>query len=763
MNSARQVLSRCLQFGTGFQCAAILLLAASFASAQLQWIRQLPASSPSARANYAAAFDSARGVTVLFGGTPNYSTGFSDTWVYDGVNWEEKFPATHPSGRFDLAMAFDAVRGVTILFGGMTPSYDSLGDTWQWDGTTWTQLSPATSPPARRSHRMVYDSFRRRIVLFGGKVGFAGQVLDDTWEWDGANWIEQFPVHKPPALNRHGMAYDSVRKNSVLFGGGLAIGQDNDATYLWDGNDWILATPSTKPPTLEAMGVAYDSGRRVTVLFGGVRGDGTLLQDVWEWDGSNWAHVLPALGPSARGHMSLEYDSIRGRIVLFGGQQLNVTDVLSDTWELSAEPSTVVWTHRLPESSPSARAYHATAYDSARRVTVLFGGTPDFSTGFSDTWVFDGFNWVEKLPARHPSGRFEHAMAFDAARGVTILFGGLTPSYDSLADTWQWDGTTWTQLSPATSPPARRAHGMVYDSFRRRIVLFGGKVGFAGQVLDDTWEWDGANWIEQFPIHKPPELARHGMAYDSANRDTVLFGGFGPTSGFNDTTYLWDGNDWIAANPPTRPPAMEGMGMTYDSHRRVTVLFGGRGADGTLLKDVWEWDGNNWHHVLPALGPSALAHFPLAYDSTRGRVVLFGGQGQEVTDVFSDTWELFGTYARLRLDGIPKSPNDVHFTVLNAFGESGNLGLALLSCSGTSGFVLDGRIVPLTFDSCTAVGLGLHSALSGVVDDTGTVITPVISFPPIFAGLVVYSAAVTVDFAPGRLVSITPPISFVTQ
>lgn len=765
MSSSRLILSRSCRWGTGCRCAAIVLLATSVASAQLQWIQRFPASVPPARSHHATAYDDARGVTVLFGGTADYSAGFSDTWVFDGVNWVKQVPTTSPSPRYEHAMAYDAARRVTILFGGLDPSHNPLADTWQWDGTTWTQLSPATSPPARRAHRLAYDSVRQRIVLFGGRPGIPPPEFDDTWEWDGTNWIQRFPVHKPQAVANHALAYDSVNRATVLFGGSYAGTSWSDSTYLWDGADWTLMSPATKPPAMEAMQLAYDSHRRATVLFGGIfHPPGTLSDEVWEWDGANWTHVLPAPGPPPRTDHTLSYDSIRGRTVLFGGSTFDVTDVFSDTWELTSKPSTVVWSHRVPASSPPARANHATVYDGARDVTVLFGGTPDYATGFSDTWVFDGLDWVEKLPATHPSDRFEHAMAFDAGRGVTILFGGLTPSFDTLGDTWQWDGGTWTQLSPATSPPARRAHRMAYDSVRRRIVLFGGRVGFGGQVLDDTWEWDGANWIEQFPVHKPPELNRHGMAYDSVNRVTVLFGGWGPTSGHNDTTYLWDGNDWLAVNASTKPPAMEGMGLTYDSHRSVTVLFGGfRGADGQLLQDVWQWNGTTWAQVFLAPSPSARAHFPLAYDSTRGRILLFGGQGPNVTDVFGDTWEIFGTHARLRFDGIPKNPNSVHFTMLNAFGESGHFGLALLSCSGTSGFVLGGRIVPLTFDGCTAGGITLHNAFSGLVDDTGRATTPAIPFPPIFPGLVIYSAALTLDLATATIVSITPPISFVTQ
>ena len=58
-----------------------------------------------------------------------------------------------------------------------------LGDTWTWDGTTRTKQAPATSPPARRFTEMAYDATTSNVVLFGGEPG--GGVIDigDTWTW----------------------------------------------------------------------------------------------------------------------------------------------------------------------------------------------------------------------------------------------------------------------------------------------------------------------------------------------------------------------------------------------------------------------------------------------------------------------------------------------------------------------------------------------------------------------------------------------------
>ena len=69
-------------------------------------------------------------------------------------------------------------------------------------------------------------------------------------------------------------------------------------------------------------------------------------------------------------------------------------------------------------------------------------------------------------------------MAFDSARGVTVLFGGY---FQGRAETWEWDGDTWSEIH--ISGPARWAHAMTYDSARDAIVLFGGSDGG-----NETWE-----------------------------------------------------------------------------------------------------------------------------------------------------------------------------------------------------------------------------------------------------------------------------------
>ena len=52
----------------------------------------------------------------------------------------------------------------------------------------WTQRHDFGPSPRVRS-AMAYDSMRRSVVLFGGDPVRAA-LIGDTWQWDGADWTQ---------------------------------------------------------------------------------------------------------------------------------------------------------------------------------------------------------------------------------------------------------------------------------------------------------------------------------------------------------------------------------------------------------------------------------------------------------------------------------------------------------------------------------------------------------------------------------------------
>ena len=555
--------------------AAVVLLVSVPALSQecISWVKKLP----EPRSGHVMAYDSARGVTVLFGGILGQSVGQTvdgTTWEWDGATWELR-STSGPSPYSGYAMAYDSARGVAVLFGWS----DSSGKTWEWDGTTWT-LRSSTGPSFRSSHAMAYDSARGVTVLFGGGYydhsGEEPELITngETWEWDGTTWTLRSSTGPSPRYG-HAMAYDSARGVTVIHGGydGQTAGGKDDETWEWDGTTWTFRSDSG-PGLMWLHAMSYDSARGVTVLLE----DGS--PDTWEWDGTSWT-LRTSVGAPSRWRHAMAYDSARGVTVLFGGLLSSSANPIGDTWEWNG----TTWTPR--GNCPSERGRHAMAYDSTRAVTVLFGGLQP-PHRFGETWEWNGTTWTLRS-SDGPLPRFDTAMAYDNTRDVTVLFGGNAWDGSSAynGETWEWDGATWT-LRSSTGPSPRYRHATAYDSARGVTVLFGGDDAGSG-YLQDTWEWDGTTWTLRSSSGPSPRY-HHAMAYDSDRFVTVLFGGRG-ASGYLNDTWEWDGTTWTIASS-SGPSPRYGHAMAYDSSRGQTVLFGGcHGGGGThdFDDDTWEW------------------------------------------------------------------------------------------------------------------------------------------------------------------------------
>ena len=119
---------------------------------------------------------------------------------------------------------------------------------------------------------MVYDAAIRRMVLYGGDNG-AGDCCDtyynDTWQWDGFNWIQQFPTVQPPARALPALGYDLKSQQVVMFGGYITPGVGLDDTWVWDGITWTQIETSRMPESSWAAAMNYDPGFNGLLLFGG--------------------------------------------------------------------------------------------------------------------------------------------------------------------------------------------------------------------------------------------------------------------------------------------------------------------------------------------------------------------------------------------------------------------------------------------------------------------------------------------------------------
>jgi len=282
-----------------------------------------------------------------------------------------------------------------------------------------------------------------------------------------------------------------------------------------------------------------------------------------------------------------------------------------------------------------------------------------------------GQHWVESAARPKPPVLYDYAMAYDSDRKMIVLFSGGS-GYPHCQDTWEWDGNNWAKKDTPNKPLDRRGHAMVYDSARKVMVMFGGSKDYSPTkhtALDDTWEYDGNKWKERKTSFKPPPMKYHAMAYDSARKKTVLFGGIPAGAVDANATYEYDGSNWKKLAPKDKPATRCHHGMIYDSARKRIVLFGGRSGP-KLVNDTWEWDGTNWALRSQSSGPGPRNDFAMAYDTSRHKIILFGGASEESSGTFlQDTWEYDGkSWRKIDTADAPR-PRYGHKMVYDSAGE----------------------------------------------------------------------------------------------
>ena len=293
--------------------------------------------------------------------------------------------------------------------------------------------------------------------------------------------------------NWHEMIYHEKLKKVILVNGGPEQGKSpNDPLELWEWNGvcWSLLNPEPNAPRWRNFAAtAYDSKRGVLVLYGGLQNPSVQFEETWEWDGKIWKRI-EAKGPGVREVPGMTFDAKRNQTLLFGGAQGDT--IKGDTWAWDGK----VW-KSVSESGPASRFPAGFVYDATRELTLLFGGHRFSQSGietFGDTWSWDGKIWKQystpNAPARRDGGR----AVFDTRRKQIVLFGGIEigASVNYFDDTWIWKDSSWTEIK-AAAPLGRGHHSMAYDAERDRVIVFGGARKM-GEILNDTWEWDGQQW-----------------------------------------------------------------------------------------------------------------------------------------------------------------------------------------------------------------------------------------------------------------------------
>lgn len=313
----------------------------------------------------------------------------------------------------------------------------------------------------------------------------------------------------------------------------------------------------------------------------------------------------------------------------------------------SAGPAWVNVTHGQhgPPSQDGAMAYDARDHEA-----VLFAGVvPGVSARVNYTWTYGNGSWINVTGPVGPSPRAWPAMAYDPGIGAVLLFGGFDngPRGGSgLNDTWMFRGGAWTNLLRSPSPPARGGAAMVYDRALHTMVLFGGSSCFTCAAATGV-AWTLArnlSWVPAKTTGSPPSATWGGIAYDRNQSEVVAFGGSSSARcGCQvNSTWVLSGRSWTSVTAPALFAARAWGQMAFDRTLNETVVYGGwHGTSGfNAFNDTWAFTAHGWVR-LNVTGPGLRAFGYMIWDPVVRGLLLYGGLDSGGTQPYSTaTWVL---------------------------------------------------------------------------------------------------------------------------
>jgi hypothetical protein len=304
---------------------------------------------------------------------------------------------------------------------------------------TATAMPVSENPPPCWEADLIYHPQLRQMLLVNCVQDRNKEIPNIIWGWDGTQW-QRITEGGPPRRNLGAAAYDEKRNVLVLYGGRpIDLGKCNQETWEWDGKVWTKK--DVQPPTAcDHVKMVYDAARGESILFSGLDPSENPVNETWSWNGEEWK-LLSEDGPESRGHFGFVYDPNHDQILLYGGYASTVTDEFW-VWKENA------W-QQINFPGPGSLSHFGMAYDTDLNALYIFGGATSSSTFSSltnKTWVLTGGRWRKLNSDDSPSKRGSPAMGYDSVRKRVVLYGGFEASRNKLDDTWEWDGRQWLCL-----------------------------------------------------------------------------------------------------------------------------------------------------------------------------------------------------------------------------------------------------------------------------------------------------------------------------
>lgn len=326
---------------------------------------------------------------------------------------------------------------LVLLVAGCTPSAEIVSTPTVIPTSVPTAI--VENPPPCWEADLIYHPQLQKLLLVNCVEDPSQETPLKIWGWDGKQW-EVVTEGGPPARILGGAAYDEKRNVLVLYGGRpVDLGKCSPETWEWDGQTWT--EKDVQPPTAcDHVRMVYDASTGEAILFSGLDPSENPVNETWSWNGSEWKRLSDD-GPESRGHFGYVYDPAHEQILLYGGYASSVSDEFW-AWKDGA------WSE-IDFPGPGTLSHFGMALDTDANALYIFGGATrgsTFSSLTDTTWVLSDGSWRELKPESSPSTRGASAMGYDPIRKRIVLYGGFNSSQDSLDDTWAWDGDDWVCL-----------------------------------------------------------------------------------------------------------------------------------------------------------------------------------------------------------------------------------------------------------------------------------------------------------------------------
>ncbi|PZR78535.1 MAG: hypothetical protein DLM65_12855 [Candidatus Aeolococcus gillhamiae] len=427
-----------------------------------------------------------------------------------------------PPARSNAAMAYDSAAGVTVMFGGTDASGKALTDAWTWDGSSWK--AAARGPGPLVDVRMVDDPADAGVLLLGvpaapvsssgGSVSSSGCVGSGTATpgsvsggTPNAATVTAAPAIAPAPSNATPPTGVPVSGPALSCPPVPLPVVPAAQTWLFSDGAWSGASGNadTTPPAGAQLAFDTATHQVVAVSAGFSRCGPRMLSPV----ANGGAIACPLAASSSK--PAIAPDPLC--LPTCAGSNVIVTWTWSRGFWMKRPASVQAGPFTFLFSDPGSQ--HATLmtqsdnglYSPSCPATA---SCPRAPSQFVITSTWTGSDWQQK-------SQLDNVAAPPTFAGGTVAaVEGQIVVLTNSGETWHWRQGHWvneTATTPFVAHPNQRTGAAMSEGPGATVVLFGGEVlyGFHGAsspatVGADTWVWDAKLWRHAGggPLPAPP-------------------------------------------------------------------------------------------------------------------------------------------------------------------------------------------------------------------------------------------------------------------